>query len=305
MRALPSCLHPLRLSLAILIALAPASFAAQADAPAAPQRIVSLAPSTTEILFELGLGERIVGVTRYCDHPEAAKNIRKLGGYIDPSYEEIVALQADLAILLTSHHDAKRELTKMAVPTLITPHDTVADIHEAIRLIGEACGVPDRAAAMIGGLTHRSEAIRRAVAGKPRPRVLICVGRDINSDQLAGMYMAGRNGLYDELIEAAGGINAYRDTKVAYPQISAEGVIELDPDVIIDLVSHIEPDGRTAEQIARQWAPLRVVPAVRNNRVHVIIGTHALRPGPRYILLLEQLARLLHPDAFREEAAHE
>lgn len=270
-----------------------------------PQRIVSLAPSITEILFSLQLGDRIVGVTRYCDYPASAKALPQVGGYVDPNYEAIVSLRPDLVILLTSHRDAKVELEKMGFRTLTTPQYTVNDVHEAIRLIGECCGVPEKAGPMLDSLATRTRAVRHAIEGKAAPRVLVCIGRDTASGKLAGMYIAGRNGLYDDIIEMAGGANAYRDEKVGYPQLSADGVLQLDPDVIIDLVTHITPGGETTEQIARQWDPLRPVKAVRNRRVHVIVGTHALRPGPRYIEFLEQVARLLHPEAFGKEPSHE
>jgi len=266
-----------------------------------PDRIISLAPSPTEILFALGLGEKVVGVTRYCDYPESAKAITKVGGFFDPNYERIVALQPDLLILLTSHRDAKRELGKMGIRTLTVPHKRIGDIHEAIRLIGAACGAKTRAAGLVEDLTGRTQAVHRAVEGRHRPRVLICIGRDTESGQLAGMYMAGRNGFYDELIELAGAVNAYENETIAYPQLAAEGVIQLDPEVIIDLLSDIRPRGKSAEEIVRQWHQLRLVTAVRTGRVHAVVGSHTLNPGPRYVQFLEQLTRLLHPEAFVTE----
>ena len=270
-----------------------------------PERIISLAPSTTEILFALGVGEQVVGVTRYCDYPCSASSIAKVGGYVDPNYEEIVTLKPDLVVLLTSHRDAKVELEKMNVRTLTVPHEEIEDIHEAIRIIGETCGKKDEAQALVDNLTSRTQTIKQAVEGKPQPRVLVCIGRDVESGQLAGMYIAGRNGFYDEIIEMAGGVNAYRDKEVAYPKISAEGVLQLNPDVIIDLVSHIDPGKKTSEEIERQWSQLRMVTAVRKGQVHVIVGNHALRPGPRYIEFLEQMARLLHPEVFGEGSTDE
>jgi iron complex transport system substrate-binding protein len=273
------------------------------DATPTLQRIISMAPSTTEILFELGLGDKVVGVTRYCDYPPDATAIAKVGGYVDPNYEEILSLQPDLVILLTSHQDAKRELTKMGIRTATIPHKTVGDIHEAILTIGETCHARKEATALLKEIDRRAEAIRRKVKDKPTPSVLICIGRDTESGQLAGMYMAGKKGFYDEIIEAAGGRNAYEDEAVAYPQLSAEGVIELNPDVIVDLASHINPNGKTADEISSQWDRLRPVAAVRGGRVHVILGNHALRPGPRYVQFLEQLARFLHPDAFIQKGS--
>ncbi len=270
-----------------------------------PARIVSMAPSTTETLFALGLGDCVVGVTRYCDYPSGTAGITKVGGYVDPSYEAILSLRPDLVILLSSHREAKRELTKLSIGTLTVPHKTVADIHEAIRLIGQSCGAQDRANTLLGELNNRAEDVRRAVEGENPPRVLLCIGRDTSSGQLAAIYVAGREGFYDEIITAAGGVNAYRDEQVPYPQLSAEGIIGLNPDVIVDLVSHINPGEKTPEQIEEQWNQLRTVTAVREGRVHVVVGHHALRPGPRYVEFMEQLARLLHTDAFADGALDE
>jgi iron complex transport system substrate-binding protein len=271
---------------------------ARAGTPARqPQRIVSMAPSVTELLFELGLGDRVVGVTRYCDYPPATTRIAKIGGYMDPNYEAIVSLEPDLVILLSSHRDALRELNKMDLETLVTPHETIADIHESIRRIGDACGVQETARAILSDLTRRVEAVRQAVGYRPRPRVLVSIERDTESGQVAGLYVAGRHTLYDEILDLAGGTNALADTSVVYPQLSAEGVVQLNPDVIVDLVSDVGSGG-SDDAIARAWKTLHPVAAVRAGRVYVIAGTHALRPGPRYVRFLEELARILHPDAF-------
>ena len=259
-----------------------------------PTRIISMAPSTTETLFALGLGDQVVGVTRYCDYPPEVNEIAKVGGYADPSYESIVALRPDLVILLTSHDEAKRELEKLKIPTIVTPHTTAADIHEAIRLIGTTCGAEARAHELLANLIQRRQAIAQAVETSRRPRVLLCIGRDTDAGQLAAIYVAGRHGFFDQIISMAGGINAYQNEQVPYPQLSAEGVVRLNPDIIVDLVSEIRPNGKTQQEIEQQWNPLRTVPAVRDGRVHVIVGPYALRPGPRYVELLEQLAGLLH-----------
>jgi len=271
------------------------------------QRIISLAPSTTEILFALGLGDRVVGVTRYCNYPPSTSEITRVGGYVDLNYEEIVLLRPDLTVLLTSHRDAKAELEQMGIRTLSTPHETIADIHQTIRMIGNACDRKDRAKSLLDELARRTQAVRDAVDGKQRPRVLICIGRDTQSGQMSGLYIAGRHGLYDEIIEMAGGVNAYQEEAVAYPQVSAEGVINMDPDVIIEIVSDVNPDADppTGTEIKQHWEQLRTIKAVREGQVHVVLGTHALHPGPRYVEFLEQVARLLHPDCFFENDVHD
>lgn len=285
------------LAAALALALACAPIARAGD-PSPPKRIVSMAPSITETLFALGLGDCVVGVTAYCDYPPEAKNIAKVGGRMDPSYEQIVALQPDLVVLLDSHTDAAEQLRRVHVETLSVPHQTITDIHTAILRIGKACGAQQGATALVEKMKRSHARIEKAIGNRKRPRVLISIGRDTASGNLAGLFAAGRHSFYDEVIEAAGGVNAYADETVAYPQLSPESIIQLAPDVVIDLASFVKSREASVEEIADDWDALPTVPAVRNGRVHVIVGTYALRPGPRYVRFLEELAALLHPEAF-------
>lgn len=269
-----------------------------------PRRIISLAPSTTEIVYALGVGDRLVGVTRYCDHPPAATNITKVGGYLDPSYETLIALRPDLTILLDVHEAVKAQLEKARLPTLLVPNRTVGDVHDAIRLIGEACGARTRADALLTDLNERTLAVSRAVLGRDRPRVLLCIGRDIGAGRLTGAYVAGSGGFHDQILRLAGGSNAHTGRFVAYPRLSAEGILRLDPDIIIDLLGEMRPGGETVVEVMRQWRTLEGLGAVRNGRIHLIVGDQALRPGPRYILCLEAMARLLHPGQLSGDRSH-
>ena len=272
---------------------------------AIPERVISMAPSITEILFELGLGEKLVGVTRYCDYPKAAAAISRVGGVMDPNYEEIVALKPGLVILLSSHHDAVQKLRKLGIKTLGIPHETITDIHRSIELIAATCGVPDKASVLINSINTRAEALQGSIKTRYRPRVMICIGRDTSTGAMSGIYIAGRGNFYDEIIKAAGGMNAYRDTTIAYPQLSAEGIIHINPDIIIDLSACMQNYPEKISDLARHWDRLRPVTAVQTGRVHCLSGTYSLRPGPRYVQFLEELARLLHPEVFKGDAFNE
>jgi len=264
-----------------------------------PQRIVSLAPSVTETLYALGLGERVVGVTRFCDYPPEAATRTRVGGFMDPNYEAIVGLRPDLCVLTVTHSDLPAKLRELRLRTLEVPAETVADIREAIRRLGAACGAQTKAADLLADLDRRTAAVTEAVGGRPRPRVLICIGRDASAKELSGLYIAGPGTFYDELIKTAGGVNACPAGKATYPQMSAEGVISVNPEVIIDLGSQMENGVDPSERMVHQWDGLTTVAAVRQHRVHAVIGTHALRPSPRYIQFLEQLARIIQPDSFK------
>ena len=269
--------------------------------PQAP-RLISMAPSLTEIVFALGLQDQLVGVTRYCDFPPAARDIAQVGGFFDPSYEEMVALRPDLVLLLDSHTQVAAELDKLGLAHFMSPHKEVADIPRAVEMIGHRCGAADRADSLAADLRRRADAVHKRVWDLSAPRVLLCIGRDRSGGDMAGMHFAGQDGFYDALLDLAGGHNALSGHAVDFPQLSAEGILDTDPDLIIDLVSRL-PEGQTRAQIAAQWERLPACRAVAAGQVHVIVGDHALRPGPRYILFLEELARLLHPDAFGQDHA--
>jgi len=217
---------------------------------------------------------------------------------IDPNYEATVALRPDLVILLKSHQDAQLAFKKLGIRTLSIPNQHASDVQRAIALIGAEIGAQARANTLVEQLKHRTQAVQAAIKDQTRPRVLISIGRETATDNLAGIYIAGKDGFYDEIIELAGGVNAYQDTKVLYPQVAAEGLLQLNPEVIVDLISPVRLGTKDVTKIKQQWQRLRSLEALRQQRIHVIVGDHALRPGPRYIEFLEQLARLLHPEAF-------
>ncbi|HDP94688.1 MAG TPA: ABC transporter substrate-binding protein [Candidatus Aminicenantes bacterium] len=262
-----------------------------------PARIVSLSPNVTEILFALGVGDRVTGISRYCDYPPGAVGLPRVGGLVDPDYEAIISLQPDLVILLTSHDSAARALRKLGISTLKVPHRTIDDVHQSILRIGRVCGVSERAGSLVSALKRRTRAVSFAVAGRPRPRVLLCIGRSTSSSHLGAIYVAGRDGFFSRIIDLAGGGNACVEGRAAFPRISAEGVIRLNPEVIVDLVNMRGDAALPEAELEKQWQSLAGVSAVLNKRVHVWTDTQGLRPGPRYAEFLYRLASLLHPEA--------
>jgi len=258
----------------------------------APKRIISLAPSLTETLFSLGLGDRVVGVTRYCDYPEEAKNCTQLGGILDPNLELILALKPDLVVLLTAHKDLETRLKKVGLRTLSTPHQSLEDIHRTIELVGKACHAQKEAEALLEDLANRRTAIKKLRSTNPTPNILVVLGRDADTNSFEGMYLAGGKGFYHELIELAGANNAWNEPGVSFPKLSAEGLLSLNPDGIIELVSRFDTK-RTEEKVLESWQTFAALDAVRQKHIAIIAGDHALRPGPRYILFLEELAHVL------------
>lgn len=268
--------------------------------PAPPlvyQRIISLAPSITETLFALQLGAQVVGVTRYCDYPPQALSKPKVGGYLDPNMEAIVTLRPDLVITFPGHQTLQRRLDQLGIATLQVQHQKLEDILEAIHIIGAATGKEAEAAALLTALKRRVEAIKAKTAGLPRPRVLVTMGRPIGNP-LKEVFVAGAADPYDEMIRIAGGVNAYQGRFIRVPPLSAEGIIHLDPEVIIELVSDREAQKKdwSDTTLVQDWAGLSRVAAVKTGRIHLFADDFDTVPGPRFIQTLEKMAQVIHPE---------
>jgi iron complex transport system substrate-binding protein len=260
---------------------------------AAPQRIVSLAPSLTETLFALGVGDRVVGVTRYCAHPPAVRGLPRVGGHLDPSYEAIVALEPDLVVVIPSSEAIERRLRSLGVPVLrVDQHDVDSVLH-SISVLAEACGVEERGAALRLEIERRLEAVARAAAGRERPRTVVVVGHEIGAGAVRSVWAAGPETFYDGVLELAGGVNAVSSGVVRYPELSREGLAALDPDVVIDVVAGVEERGMDVERIRAGWRSLTELRAVREGRVRVLEGDVMVVPGPRLPEMVAAVAAAL------------
>ena len=257
--------------------------------------IVSLAPSITEILFALGLGDRVVGVTRYCDFPPAAHTKTNIGGYYDPNYESIVKLCADLVIMLSEHKGPKQHLSELGLNTLVVNHKSISGILNSITIIGKTCGAEQKAESIVHDIQLRMERIRQKTESLPRPRVMIFVEKNMGSGTLRDVCISGRDGFYDEMIRLAGSVNAYAGN-VAFPVVSREGIIRLNPEVIIDMIPDFDEKDRDKVMILKEWDAVSQVNAVIKKRIYVFGEDYVVIPGPRFILILEKMARVIHPE---------
>jgi iron complex transport system substrate-binding protein len=263
-----------------------------------PERIVTMAPSVTETVFALGLGDRVVGVTDYCDYPSEALAKPKVGGFLNTNYERIVGLRPDAVILLESSGRDPSAFRKLRLPVLQLNHLNVDGILESIEKIGAVCGAEDKATAIVSDIRSRLDRIAEKTAGRPRPRVMIAIDRTLGTGALQDVYITGRDGHIDRIIELAGGLNAYRDGYARFPVVSQEGILKINPEVVIDLAYGLA--GKDADQaiIRADWQCLSEIDAVRHNRVYLVADDFATVPGPRFILFVEKLARLLHPEVY-------
>lgn len=275
----------------------PASGGAPAPISDVPRRIVSLAPSITETLYLVGAGDRLAGVTDFCDYPPAAATLPRVGGYTTPNLENIVALRPDLVLLLPEHEAALDPLRALKIPVRAIRPVGIAGMLNAIDAIGVAVGMEERARRVVKELRARVDSVRVRVNGRPRPRVLVTVGRNMGTGALRDLFAVGRDGFLDELIAEAGGENVMTGG-AAYPAVSVEGVLHCDPEVIIEIAPELAVGVAEGEQVLAEWRVAASVTAVRSRRVHVFGGTHVARPGPRFIFILESMARVFHPAAF-------
>jgi iron complex transport system substrate-binding protein len=255
-----------------------------------------MAPSITEVLFALDLGDQVAGVTRYCDYPPQALSKRKIGGYYDPNYESIIAVAPDLIIMLPEHRETKVYLERIGCEVLTVDHTTIEGIHNSIMSIGERCGEHTKTRLLINDIDTRLARIEEKTRRLRRPTVMVSVGRNMGSGTIEDLYIAGTNNIFNEMITLAGGENAYHGGAIPYPMISAEGLLRMNPEVIIDLVPDIEQTGYTEETVLKYWQSMDRLRAVKNNRVHVFGQGHVVVPGPRFVVTLEAMARAIHPE---------
>jgi len=260
------------------------------------QRIVSLAPSITETLFALDLGDNVIAVSDYCDFPAEVLNLPKVGGYVDPNLEAIVALQPDLVILLANQQRTIDQLQQLNIASLAVRDTTLADIREMITSIGHATQHQFQAQQLIDSIEQKITIITKKVTHLPRPRVLVTIGHSIGNNQIKTIYIAGQHDFYNDLITLAGGDNAYQDDALKVPSLSTEGIMQLNPQIILDIFPDADDHDADLEQVLQQWQALEYIDAVSNNRIYIIEQDYATTPGPRIVKLLEQFAQLIHPE---------
>jgi len=261
-----------------------------------PRRIVSMAPSVTESLFALGLGDRVVGVTRFCDYPAPARRLPKVGGYLDPSYEAIVSLRPDLVVLMQSHGDVERRLHGLGIATLRTDQERLDGVLASIRLIAERCGVPDRGRRLVGDISARLARVLAAVADRRPVRTLVSVGRPAARGAVTSVWAAGPGTFYSDALRIAGGVNVVEAVGVTYPEIGREGMLALDPDVVVEVLPGTGAAAVAPATVLDEWAAFGALPAVASGRVEVLAGDAYVRPGPRIVELVEAMAATLHPE---------
>ncbi|HEX2230306.1 MAG TPA: cobalamin-binding protein, partial [Candidatus Binatia bacterium] len=263
------------------------SFAYTASPPY-PQRVVSLAPSVTETLFALGFGNRLVGVTTYCDYPADARKLPKVGGFMNASLETIVAKRPDVVLGVNSATDPikAREMERLGLKVKLISLANVKEIFASIKSIAALMGSEEAGEQMVARITEQMERVRKQVAPAPRRSVLLAVG-------LRPLVAVGGKNYIDELITLAGGKNIAGNASQPWLNLPDEYVVAKAPQVIIEAGM-----GSERGESTHHWADLKSIPAVKERRVYVYQSDKILRPGPRIGEGLEEIARLVHPECF-------
>jgi iron complex transport system substrate-binding protein len=271
-------------------------FAAILGVAAPPQRIVSTTPSITELLYALGLGDRVVGVTRFCRYPPEAQQKPKIGDYINPNLEAIAALRPDLVIIQTNPVRLAEKLASVRLRSVEVNQENIEAIYNSIRVIGDATETAPRAAALIGSIRRGLDEIRTRAASLPRTRMMFVVGRSPN--RLDGLIVAGRASYLNEVIDLAGGQNVFRDAVAAYPAVSLEQVIARRPEIIIDMGDMSDTVGVSDEHkraVERLWTQSSAATAIKPRRVFAVASDIFVVPGPRVVDAARAFFDMLHP----------
>jgi len=257
-----------------------------------PKRIISLAPNITEILFSLGLDEEIVGVSIHCNFPEKAKSRVRVGSYISLDFEKIVSLKPDLVIAtgVGNTKDMIDRLEKLGFPTYVIFPKNFSDILQSISHVGQVVDREKEAIGIIQGMKQRSQRVIELTKGLSRPKVFFQIGE-------APIFTVGRGSFADDLIRLAGGENIAGKEKEMYPRLGMEEILKRSPEVI--LVSSMNPKG-DYQRVLQEWSRWKMIPAIKNSRLHLIDSDLIDRPSPRIIDGLEEIARILHPEKFKK-----
>jgi iron complex transport system substrate-binding protein len=256
-----------------------------------PQRIVSVAPSVTEILFALGAGDRVVGVTTFCNYPEAAKTKAKVGGFTTPSLETILSLRPDQVIMMKNRPDVAQKLRQSGIDVVELQPENLAGILASIKIIAEKIGVPERGRSLIQSIEKDLREIGAKAGRGAKPKVLFVVGRTPGA--ISDLIVVGRGSYLSELIELAGAENVLADAFVPYPQVNMEEVIRRNPDVIIDMGHNEMVTASQKEAVRKLWRKFAFLRAVQRNAVFPVSEDYFVTQSPRVVQAVRDIQRMI------------
>ncbi|HEV2764791.1 MAG TPA: ABC transporter substrate-binding protein, partial [Pyrinomonadaceae bacterium] len=265
-----------------------------------PQRIISLSPSTTEILHGVGAFARVVAVSDYCTFPPEVKNLPRIGGWQNTNLERVASFRPDLVVLSDVQVPLIGDkLQALGVPFIAVRSHSLQDAYDAIETIGRATGNVEQARKLLDETRAKVEDVRLRAEGLPKRRVLCVVDRVPGT--LRDLYTATKGSYAAELIEIAGGESIAPPAESGWGKISKEAVVTLDPEVVIDLMMQ-KTEGGFGEDTQSVWRELAQVRAVREGRVHAVREETVLHPSQFVGDTARRFAELIHPEVFKSDA---
>lgn len=257
------------------------------------ERIISAAPSVTEIIFSLGLGDRVVGVSHFTVYPEAAQKKQSIGGLINPNKERITALKPDLVITQGEHESLAELCQNQDIKFISLKIEKIKDIYKAIDELGCILDAEKEAQILSQKIETELLALKSKAESLPKKKVFLCLSH--TPGDLTGLMTTGKETFLNEIIEMAGGINIFSDLKKRYPRISKESLIMRQPDIIIEI--YAKGLNLNQQQLLRKdWDRLSVLPAVKNSRICFLTDDYLLIPGVRVSMIVKKFIRTIHPE---------
>jgi len=261
---------------------------------ARPRRIVCYSPSITETVFALGAGDRVVGVDDFSSWPLEARNVPRVGGFINPNFERLLALAPDLVVVQGRQEKVEDFCAREGIAVLHMEIHGLASFFDSLRRLGVALGIEEEAESLERRIQKDINEIRAATAGRPRPAVFLAVSRRPGS--LAQIMTVGKSGYLNEVMQIAGGRNIYADVDRPYPMVSKETLVARRPDVIIEARAGEKLSAEQKAGIRDEWRVFGSIPAVRAGRIYVLTEDYLLLPGPRIARCARKLAEAFHPE---------
>ncbi len=270
-----------------------------------PDRIISLSPNITEIIYALSLEDKLVAVTDYCNYPPEARQKEKVGGLLNPNLELIVALKPDLIIGPPAYLDTAKKLSAQGIRSLLLPMDNVNDIYSSIDSVGSVFQSEKRAEnlnkAIRDSITYFNNKIKELSV--EIPSAMLVLGRE--SGTTRNISVLGPGSFIDEIWRGAGGINTFADMKMAFAQVSREAVITRKPELILEFKFNEEWNDQKNQRNLEEWGDVNEVPAVLKKQIYVLTGDYTLIPGPRTYLLVKDFYLVLKKYSERKSVLSE
>lgn len=270
---------------------------ARGETPAQNWRIICGTPALAELVFALGAGDRVVGISEYTVWPPEALTKPRIGGWVNPDRERLTVLRPDIILTQGVHERLAAFATDMGVQFRSIPLEHFIDVLDQMEAIGTLLGVQENGRALRLRVETELAAVHASVAAAPPRRVAVLFSRP--EGDMTSLTAIGPDGFLNELIKIAGGVNVFEDARGEYPQISKESLLMRQPEVIIELHAAPMSDARQGE-VRNDWQVYNIIPAVRDGRIELLTDDFILIPGPRMAQTARRFAQAIHPECFHD-----